>query len=593
MTRGKIEMENLPTTWEEKKQVIGSSNALSWNVITNADFKSRARKVFQQTADAVRNSLGPFGQNTIIEKYGQMHITKDGWQILKGIRFDDNTDNNILLLLTNICAQVVNKVGDGSTSSIIAANEILKQLESDDFLKEVRVKELQDNLMEVAKVLADIIMENATQIDKENDPTYKDIYRLALISTNGDKQVSEYLRKIYEETQNPTVDFVKSPTNKTSYEIIDGFQGPVSLLDNVYVNDEETLLCSIENPLIALFDHAITFEQHLHHIVPELQQVAVQQNRRLVIVTPRYDRFALESIRRNVNAEFNARGTSTTVYTTASIYNNAIQDIYSDFAIMAGATIITEMVAQDYILSKDPNYEGPEIKPVDIVSYLGEVESIHISPKNSYRTLIRGFIKRNEGLYQAAVNDAVAKYKKAEERNQELNMVNSEVFTMKRRMYKLKGKMGIIYVGGSSSLEKEANFDLVEDAVKACESAYNHGYNLGGNLAITIAARTALGKVENDLQHKMVFSIMSAFQRVFAHVIRNREMTTSDVVVEEYILKSITTGACYDLITDTNNPDIINPCHTDVEILRAAVSIVGLLLSTNQYLAIKHAGMSE
>ncbi|MNW69808.1 hypothetical protein D3C74_489110 [compost metagenome] len=68
-------------------------------------------------------------------------------------------------------------------------------------------------------------------------------------------------------------------------------------------------------------------------------------------------------------------------------------------------------------------------------------------------------------------------------------------------------------------------------------------------------------------------------------------MTTSDVVVEEYILKSITTGACYDLITDTNNPDIINPCHTDVEILRAAVSIVGLLLSTNQYLAIKHAGM--
>lgn len=50
--------------------------------------------------------------------------------------------------------------------------------------------------------------------------------------------------------------------------------------------------------------------------------------------------------------------------------------------------------------------------------------------------------------------------------------------------------MGVINVGGFTELEKSANYDLVEDAVKACESAYLYGYVPGQSISI----RTAIKK---------------------------------------------------------------------------------------------------
>jgi chaperonin GroEL (HSP60 family) len=96
-----------------------------------------------------------------------MHITKDGWQILKKIAFDDTIEQNILQLLVNISAQVVIKVGDGSTSSIVSANSILKQLESSDHLKTVRPKELINVLNRVVEAVTNEILEASTKFDIE------------------------------------------------------------------------------------------------------------------------------------------------------------------------------------------------------------------------------------------------------------------------------------------------------------------------------------------------------------------------------------------------------------------------------------------
>lgn len=561
---------------------MNQQNYLDWNVIETEEFRGEARQVFEQVSKALAKTLGPYGANTIIEQYGQMHVTKDGWQILKNLRFDSNRHNNILILLTNICAQVVNKVGDGSTSSIVAANQILKELENLEPLKAIRSKDLQDRLLKIAGILGKVIINNASLIDPEQDPTFQDIYRLAMISTNGDSQISEFLRAIYAETMNPAVDFVKSPTNKASYEIIEGYEGPISLLDQVYATNAEEATCEIKNPLILMFDHQVTLHTHFPKLIQPAAEYAMQQKRRLVVVAPHYDQFMLDTLSRMVNAELQGRGTTSVVYTVASIVNNNSRDIYNDFAVMAGAEIISE------ILVSDITDEEAETRP-NIVDYIGAVEHIKISPKGKFNTLIKGFTNRNEAMYEVCVNDATAKYKKAEERNLELNMVGTEVFILKRRMYKLKGKMGVIYVGGSSNLEKESNFDLVEDAVKACESAFYYGYNLGGNMAVTIAAHEVMLTEELDkVDQEIIKAIVKAFQSVFAQVIRNRDVNATDEEIEKIIDNSVDNGMCFDLINNVNNPDIINPCYTDVEILKAAVSIVGILLTSNQYVAIKY-----
>ena len=52
-------------------------------------------------------------------------------------------------------------------------------------------------------------------------------------------------------------------------------------------------------------------------------------------------------------------------------------------------------------------------------------------------------------------------------------------------------------------------------------------------------------------------------------------------------LESIKLGKCYNLITDKFDDDVINPCYTDIEILRASASIIGLLINSNQYISIQ------
>lgn len=139
------------------REIERLENEFAWNVISENEFKKRVRKVFEMVADCLSNTLGPYGSTTILEKFGDVHITKDGWQLLKKISFQDPTNANILQLLINISAQVVIKVGDGSTSSIIAADELLKAIENDSELRNVRPKELLDSLSTVVNKICEVI----------------------------------------------------------------------------------------------------------------------------------------------------------------------------------------------------------------------------------------------------------------------------------------------------------------------------------------------------------------------------------------------------------------------------------------------------
>jgi chaperonin GroEL (HSP60 family) len=354
-------------------------------------------------------------------------------------------------LLIRISAQVVIKVGDGSTSSIVAANSILNMLKEDDDLKKVRPKELMDMLNSCVDVLSDKILSSSIKINKDNDPDFEEIYKLAMISTNGDENVSKIIQEIYKVTANPSIEFVQSKTNKTYYEIVEGYKANITYLDTIFANNDDGN-CVIEKPLILMFDHKIDVEGNLP-IIQSVVQRSFEENRRLVVVAPNFDRYLLDNIRTSINMEFKARGTSQIVYTRVSLINNLMQEYFNDFAVMTGGTIIRESNLKDL-------QEGT----LNINDFIGEVENMTIGDKT---TLIRGFIARRDDMYKIVMNDALAKYKKVEENHREMGIVNSELYDLKQRVSKLKGCMGIIYVGGNSSLEKLSNFDLVEDAVKA------------------------------------------------------------------------------------------------------------------------------
>lgn len=560
---------------ENTIQTKFDSGKNEWNIIVEKDFKQMIHKVFSNVANVLQNTLGPYGSTTVIEKFGECHITKDGWTVLKNIHFSDKTYNNILMMLTRICAQVVIKVGDGSTTSIIAAGNLYDNISWYENEFNLRPKEFMDVFNSCINKVIEYIYNNAKSVDKNK---FDDIYKLAYISTNGDSSISNIIKDIYIKTNNPAIQYVKSNTNETRYEIINGYRNNITYLDRIFITNDDGI-CNIEHPYILLFDHKIDIDKALP-IISNAASLAAENNTRLVVVAPYYDRLLLEHIRRSLRLELETRGTSLVVYCRIPLVNNISHHKYNDFSILCGAGIISEQFIDT-------------INSQNVSDYIGSVEHMSIS-ENS--TFIKGFVRRNDYMYNKAIEDATFQYNKSFQENQKRSIVDLQLNELKQRLSELKCNMGIIYVGGSSELEKTANFDLVEDAVKAAESAYVYGYNIGGSLIIPYVVNKILANESINYNEKVIYNIIKeSFIDVFLSIYNNKypdqlnDPTAKITILEQ--INQCTSGnlsepECFDIITEKFTKDIINSCQTDIEILKATSSIISLLITSNQYISL-------
>src|SRR3972149_5112489 len=78
-------------------------------------------------ADAVRSTLGPKGMDKmLVDSMGDVTITNDGVTILKEIEVEPPTAK----MLVEVAKTQDDEVGDGTTSAVILAGELLKRAES-------------------------------------------------------------------------------------------------------------------------------------------------------------------------------------------------------------------------------------------------------------------------------------------------------------------------------------------------------------------------------------------------------------------------------------------------------------------------------
>lgn len=589
---------------------------LNSNVISEKNFKKMVDDVFAYVTESLTCTLGPYGSTTIIEQFGEMHFTKDGWQVLKNIRFSDNIYNNIMRLLVKISFQVVNMVGDGSTTAIVSANSIYKELQKFvDKHPDIRPKEQIDLLNACIAELTSRIRANSISIDDNFDY----IKKLALISTNGDDLTSELIKELYVETKNPYIEHRASKTINTYSEIVRGFKlEECTMIDSIYVNNAEDGTCNIKNPYILIFDHTASLEYD-NKIIRGAFIKAAQEGRRLVVIAKGYDKYLLSQIAQLTNMEYKTTGTSTIVY-LKYFTPHALSNIYlNDFAIMCGGEVFTQSNIDQYEEIIKENGDDFDAY-VDIAgNFMGSVENISIGDKD---TVITGFINRNEELYKQIKLSAESEYNKLFQKSVEMGYMDPSIHLHKSRIIRLTGNMGIVYVGGTTTLEKNANMDLVEDAIKACESAYNNGWNIGGTLIIPYYCKKIIEEIENEpgempeddvLKIDLYRTIYTSFVNVFKKVMDNKygeepsegyyDNIINNCISKEKIIswdlpevdglrsrREVTTPSCYDIVKEEYSTDIMNSCMTDVHILNAAANIISLIVSSNQYITIQARG---
>lgn len=558
-----------------------------WNVLEEEEFKARYEFVFNKVAKALTRTFGPYGANTTKEYDNFVTSTKDGWQVLKYIKFNDRVLNVILNTLVDICNKVQTKVGDGTTTSIVTSDKLLSEIRQSDVFKTMRPKEFMLKFNEVVDEICKKIDSMSIKIDP--DKNLEDIRNIALISTNDDKFVSNMIYNIYVETKNPVIDFVKSNNLRTTCDIVEGFKIKGFYLDTIYALDEKgNNIC--KNPYVLMFDNTVERSSHTN-IINDAANLALNEGRKLVVIAPYYNESMLAKIGNDVNKIINQtrdKEALDIIYCRVPLPNGQDKINFTDFAVFTGGRVIT---SQDMFEQTDTGYDVKE--DFDVKEYIGEVGKIRINAKE---ILINGFHNMNKEKYDSVVMQAKRDYEDAlQEAEAQAAARHTELYTKRMRLSRLSGKMSVISVGGGSPIELEAAYDAVEDATKACESAYRYGYNIGGSLMVPIAIEEIRKETkELDPAKESIYALIDrAYRKVFLEVLNNKDRHFTGEIEEDEIEKNkaiveecIKRRTCYDLLTEEYSDRIVNPTNTDIEVLRASSSIIASLMSSNQYLSV-------
>ena len=622
----------MPNPYVINREKTLGNQEVRWNVINENNFKDITSNVVNVLANTLKNTLGPYGSTSIIEnRVGDYMITKDGWNVLKNIRFNTPIENNMMTILVSISQRMVTKVGDGSTSAIIATKLFLDKLKESGILNKYRRKDINDAIRNVVETISNKIQENASVVTEDN---YIDIVeKVSNIATNESKEFSSLIREIYEKSGiNVNIRLQRSPNNNTFVKYEQGkYISRMDLFDNIYLNDADDV-CTIHKPTIIMFDHIL--DPNHYAMIKELQYAL---GKRLVVIAPNIDSFTAKELRSDIELEMgrfqqvtgkNVGFPFRIIFVRAQLVNNFYTELYHDLSALIGCKILTYDESNEIALKlkeykerateyastmrkletnisdeeRQAITEKVKVQPVkpnilkELTPYLSEITgNAVIGRRGSNESTFDGFDNKNENLLRAYIDDAKFKFKELEEKYSKEGIIKSDYYDARNRLFRLKCNTATIFVGGATSFDKGNNQDSLDDAVKACSSTINNGYNIGGNLIIPITINELLeDNTFTELETKILDTLKETFKAVFYQVLSNKFRTENpdgtytydEEKINTIIENCINNKSCFNLITDEYDNNVINSCMTDIEILRGAISVISIFLTCNQYISL-------
>ena len=170
---------------------------MGMNLVDHTEFKATIQAISHIAAETVKKTLGPYAHTTIIDDGHFTYPTKDGWSVLSRLTFQDPTHNSIFNVLKNISFRIVDKVGDGTTTAMVAANHFISSMMQDErFQTSYRQKDIVDALDRVRDLLVSELHKIAIQIaptsvgDNRTLDDYQAIYDVAFTSSNGNEKLA-------------------------------------------------------------------------------------------------------------------------------------------------------------------------------------------------------------------------------------------------------------------------------------------------------------------------------------------------------------------------------------------------------------------
>ena len=211
-------------------------------------------------AESVRTTLGPKGMDKmLVDSGGSVVVTNDGVTILKEMDIDHPAAN----MIVEVSETQEDEVGDGTTSAVVVAGELLDQAE--ELLdQDIHATTLAQGYRQAAEEAKSILEEDAIEVSEDDRDTLVEIAQTAMTG-KGAENAKDLLAELVVDAVLAVADEDDIDTENVSVEKVVG--GPVDhseLVEGVIVDKErvdENMPYAIEDADVALFDGAIEVKE--------------------------------------------------------------------------------------------------------------------------------------------------------------------------------------------------------------------------------------------------------------------------------------------------------------------------------------------
>jgi len=569
-------------------------------VYTNIVPKEKVREAQSNALSIIANALlcsyGPTGSVTAIRDKDRLtRYSKDGHTILSAIKFNKPIEFTMRDDLEDITRRIVTTVGDGTTSAIILSFLVFNMLVDASKRYGISDNELIKHLKKAIAEAIVIIQSN------KKETTLDDIYRIAMISTNGNEEVSTNIKNIYaDHGMDVFIDVGISNSVNNILKIYDGLTFDSGYSDPAFINDGKRKVSSIRNPKIYVFEHPIDtpeMRMFLDKIMYDnIFEPLQRQQKQYEAVVPTVIFCPMISNDMDATIDEMIKQLSATAPENrppVSIVTNINKgDLLMDLAKLSGAKLIKK-------------YIDPKIQAMDVATGLAATpENIHdfagsaelIESDNMKTKVVNPKLMNNEDgtksdIYNSLLDGLNATLENYEQTKEEITKIG----VLKRRINSLKANMVDYLVGGISMTDRDAVKDLVEDAVLNCRSSAVDGYGFGANFegfrAFNQLEREATKDyTEEDLEKLKsgeVFNIYSVLNQAYVELISQLYLVHCNgnkAVSIDLALQCLLNGCPFNIRTEKFDGDVLSSIKSEQIILDAIATIIGMVFSTNQYL---------
>ena len=550
------------------------------NVISNEKYQSMCEDVLDHVAITLARSLGPSGSNTLVQDKVHSFMTKDGITILSYLKIDESECDSILQLIKKISRKLSRTVGDGSTSSIVVANNFYKELKKNSFTYTPK------QILQILNILTTILEKYARKDAIVLDIADPQVEYIATVATNNDVELGQLIAEAYKQVgRYGFVTYEPSPNSKSSFTIKSGFEISGSYTSYQMITDRNKQIVSYENPNVLMVDSKIE-DEDMDGIKVLIENICLKKKEPLVIVAKGYS----ETISTWFNSIVTPQPNTLPVKLLAidiSLADKNRKDIFEDLEIYLEAEPILKSTGKTITAN------------VVTTAKLGKCNSVTTDNKMT----VFESTNTNTDAIKSRVESILELIKKHEELESRTSVYSDEeLFKLRKRIACLTESRAIIHIGGNTDFEKEVAKFLVEDAVFAIRSALINGYNIGGTLYLPSLVQKygteILAEFESEIKAVipvvkdgdiLVFIniVMSSFASCFSTVLTNGYKSQEEA--SNILIKCVSEHLMYDIINDKyqelSETKVINSIETDIEIIKTVTSIVGLLLTSNQMIS--------